>query len=136
MKIQLIQTFIDILRGKKNIKNVLYNINLKKYFSDKQISYINYTIAKFANSDFKIIKTENNYLVFSNNKIQCIIDADYPWIFIEIFGDEIYKFKKDIDSSKKYTVFDIGANRGYASLYFAQKDYVKDIWKLKKVKID
>ena len=61
-------------------------------------------------------------------KIQCIIDADYPWIFIEIFGDEIYKFKKDIDSSKKYTVFDIGANRGYASLYFAQKDYVKDIY--------
>ena len=55
-------------------------------------------------------------------------DFNYPWIVKEIFAQGIYDFHAPIDESKKYTIFDIGANRGYASLYFAQKSYVKDIY--------
>ena len=64
-----------------------------------------------------------DYLV-SNGRIDVWVSAGYYWIFVEIFCSNIYSdIYKYIDQEKKYVVYDIGANRGYASLWFAQQNW-------------
>lgn len=78
---------------------------------------------------FKIKKIEKDYVVFSNTQINCIVNIEYPWMFDEVFGEEVYKFHDNIiKENEKYTVFDIGANRGYASLYFLTKPWSDKIY--------
>lgn len=58
---------------------------------------------------------------------------NYPWIANEIFTEKIYNFPKSIyallfDNHQQYFVLDMGANRGYASLYFAMQKWCKKIF--------
>jgi len=56
-----------------------------------------------------------------------IITDRYFWIFNEIFGEKQYAVYKDyIDS--EYVIFDIGANRGYSALFFAQDKICKQVF--------
>ena len=100
------------------------------FFGNAKCSTIFFVTNEIKKNGFKIKKVshKNNEILFSNEKINILSDFDYPWIVYEIFGQELYNFHADIDRARKYTVFDIGANRGYASLYFVQKDYVTDIY--------
>lgn len=82
-------------------------------------------------SEYFIIKDvnyETGEILLTKGDINFITDFNYPYIALEIFKDELYKISSDIDYSKQYTVLDIGANRGYASLYFAKYNWVKDIY--------
>lgn len=50
-----------------------------------------------------------------------IIDPEgYLAVLNEIFIDEIYDIQHVVPLNRNYIVFDIGMNRGYASLYFAR----------------
>lgn len=56
-----------------------------------------------------------------------IITNTYFGIFKEIFCDEVYLHCKDYISDD-YVIFDIGANRGYSALYFAEDAHCKKIF--------
>ena len=126
MKIEFIQEIIDLIRRKYSFQE----IKLKKMLNKNSDDFINikFVYDFISKKGFYLKKVKSSKeVVFSNKKINIVTDS-YPWIVKEIFGDEIYKFETKIDTSKKYTVLDIGANKGYAALYFAQKEYVKDIY--------
>jgi FkbM family methyltransferase len=67
-------------------------------------------------------------LIISNNEISFLTDVHNPWIVYEIFQQELYKFDEALLTKEKYTVFDIGANRGYTALYFAQKYWCEYVY--------
>jgi FkbM family methyltransferase len=48
---------------------------------------------------------------------------EYPWIAREVFAQHIYFINPRYLKATKYVVFDIGMNRGYASLYFATQSW-------------
>ena len=50
-----------------------------------------------------------------------LITDRYFWVFNEIFSEKQYAVYKKYNKSD-YVVFDIGANRGYSALYFAQDE--------------
>jgi FkbM family methyltransferase len=68
--------------------------------------------------------------ILGNNSIRFIVDINYSYIAYEIFSLGIYNFHYNniISANKKYTVFDIGANRGYSALFFAEKEWCKDVY--------
>jgi len=67
-------------------------------------------------------------LIISNSEINFLTDVNFPWVAVEIFAKEVYKFDEKLLTKKKYTVLDIGANRGYATLYFAQKPWCEHVY--------
>lgn len=79
--------------------------------------------------DFKIEKIdyEKEEIVLSNKDLHILTNFQYPWIAQEIYYEKIYDFKTQLDKSKKYCVIDIGANRCYASLYFAKQEWVDKV---------
>jgi FkbM family methyltransferase len=48
---------------------------------------------------------------------------EYPWIAREVFAQHIYFINPRYLKATEYVVFDIGMNRGYASLYFASQTW-------------
>jgi len=56
-----------------------------------------------------------------------LITNIYFGILKEIFCDEVYSHCKDY-LSDDYVVFDIGANRGYSALYFAEDEHCKEVF--------
>lgn len=57
-----------------------------------------------------------------------IVSTDsYYDIFLEIFVNKIYLLPPQI-SMKKFVVFDVGMNRGYASLYFADIENCEHVY--------
>lgn len=117
--------YLNNLFNDSNIKIIpLFNEYDKKY---KLLNYVS-KILKQKHYEIKNFDVEKQEVVFSNGDINILSDVQYPWIAGEVFATDIYNFKTDIDKTKKYSVLDIGANRCYASIYFAQKDWVKDVY--------
>jgi FkbM family methyltransferase len=74
--------------------------------------------------------TNEKELTYGNDQIKFIVDLSYPGMAFEIFADESYRFHNDkygLDQDRKYTVLDVGANRGYTALWFARKDWCQDV---------
>lgn len=102
---------------------------LRKYYSEEEVYYINLVQKELIKNNFTIKKLCKDYLLFSNGEIIVMSDPQYPWIVAEVFGKEIYRFHDDIIKlDGQYTVLDLGANRCYASLYFASKSWCKDVY--------
>lgn len=134
MKINFIQNIIDILRGKKRLSATLFESRLQKdyqrFFGNTEISFaqIKNFMDLFVRSGCEFLRLDKGGMVFKKNDICFIVDPYYPWIAKEIFVDEIYKLESTLDANKTYTVFDLGANRCYASLYFAQNNRVNSVY--------
>lgn len=116
--------------SKKNYKKVR-NTLLKTYAQNNEIpcnafNSLQKIIKQLEKKGFNLLDLENE-LILSNKKITIEVDR-YPWIAKEVFYDELYKIPSSlIDKHKKYCVLDIGANRGYTDLYFADKNWVRRI---------
>ncbi len=102
----------------------------KEYFSIEDIK------SKLEKCDFlfKSYDKEKKEALFSNGDLNILTDTQYPWIVYEIFLDKIYELQSNINKNSEYNILDIGANRCYASLFFAQKPYVKSIYAFELVK--
>ena len=89
-------------------------------FSPKNGNHFN------AKGDEVVVSNESKNLHFN-------LSLTYPWIAEEVFNANIYKFPKSIynllfNGQQKYIVLDMGANRGYASLYFAMQRWCEKIY--------
>lgn len=129
MKLELGQNIIDLIRGKVTFSEImLKNFFAKKYDINTSNSLMS-VINSIRSSKLKFIKIIDENILIGNENLKMLVQPEFPWIVGEIFGEEVYKFhNKNFDINKKYTVFDIGANHGYASLYFAQKSWCKDVY--------
>ena len=102
-----------------------------KFFRKKEAPHIRNLIYNASKEDFIVETNCKNIIVFKNknNNLKVKVLKSAPWIFNEIFIEHSYKL--DI-SPEKYNnniiVFDIGANRGYASLNFATQTWCKKIF--------
>lgn len=101
---------------------------LEYFFKKKFPDEYKYIYDRLTKAGFKFKEYKNSLMLFYNNDFSFWVDPSYPWIAFEIFSDDIYNLKSNFDLSKKYTVIDIGANRGYASIYFASKKWCKDVY--------
>ena len=102
----------------------------KEYFSIEDVK------SKLEKCNFYLKNYDKNTkeALFSNGDLSILTDTQYPWIVYEIFSDKIYELQSDIDKNMEYNVLDIGANRCYASLFFAQKPNVKSVFAFELVK--
>lgn len=67
-------------------------------------------------------------LVYLKKDALCFCTTpDYPWILREVFAQHIYFIHPKYLKSQDYVVFDLGMNRGYASLYFAAQRWCKAV---------
>lgn len=72
-----------------------------------------------------VLEGLNLYFLFDTVKIQ-IFSSNELFIINEIFVNRCYNFK--LPQGKPYNVIDIGMNVGLASLFFAQKEYVYEVF--------
>lgn len=102
------------------------NYAQQEKLSDKALQSLAQRIDNLYTKGFKLLGL-NKYLILSNKHIKIMTDR-YAWIAQEVFYDEIYKLPSSVINKKdKYCVLDIGANRAYTALYFAQKKWVKRV---------
>lgn len=69
-----------------------------------------------------------NYIYLKKDNLYFITTPDYPWIIREVFCHHIYFINPKFLKYEEYTVFDIGMNRGYATLYFANQPWCKKVY--------
>ncbi len=102
----------------------------KEYFSIEDVK------SKLEKCNFFLKNYDKNTkeAMFSNGDLTILTDTQYPWIVYEIFSDKIYELESGLDENIEYNVLDIGANRCYASLFFAQKPNVKSVFAFELVK--
>lgn len=80
-------------------------------------------ILYYSSEDEKIyLKIES-----STDRSMIVSTDSYYDIFLEIFVNKIYLLPPQI-SMKKFVVFDVGMNRGYASLYFADIENCEHVY--------
>ena len=128
MKIKIVQEIIDKIRCKEKIN--------KSKLNNREINHLNYCINSLKKNKFytKHFDYKNKTVIFTDKDLNLLTDFEYPWVLMEIFGDNIYKSICSIDMEKQYTLIDIGANRGYTSLYFAQQKNIKNVFCFELVK--
>jgi FkbM family methyltransferase len=69
-----------------------------------------------------------NFVYLKKDALYFCTTPDYPWIVREIFAQHIYFIHPKFLTSGQYVVFDIGMNRGYASIYFAAQPWCKTVY--------
>lgn len=122
---QIIQNAIEVFYPQyKNLAKIFAKNPDLQAFKDNIKSIAD----ALAPAKFYIEDCDGEDLIISNNEIIFLTDVNYPWIAYEIFQQEMYNFDETLLTKEKYTVLDIGANRGYASLYFAQKPWCKNVY--------
>lgn len=105
---------------------ILNSYSSKNKLPDKAFKSLSDRIKNLETKGFKVYDF-NKEIILSNKRIKIATDR-YAWIAQEIFYDELYKLPKNIlKKNTKYCVLDIGANRCYTALYFADKNWCKRI---------
>ncbi len=119
--------FCCFAKYQKYRNKIIDNYALKTKLSDKATKILIDRIKNLEKINFKVIDL-NNEIILSNKKIKIATDR-YAWIAQEVFFDELYKIPKNIlKKNVKYCVLDIGANRCYTALYFANKKWSRCIY--------
>lgn len=104
---------------------------LKKYsktqkLNNKAFKSLFDRIKNLESKGFKVQDLKNE-IILSNKRIRIATDR-YAWIAQEVFYDELYKLPKSLlKKNTEYCVLDIGANRCYTALYFADKKWCKRV---------
>lgn len=103
---------------------------LGKRYKDFCFFCIKDTIQRMKDNGF-ICKYYNNCedeIIFSKQDTALWIDCLYYGTFREIYETQIYGvLDQYVRGNIKYVVYDIGANRGYASLWFANKEWCSKV---------
>lgn len=108
-------------------------IEVKKILKNRYETYLIYNIMdttyRLRDQGFKLEQYNGleKDILFSNKAISLWIDCMYYGIYREIFWENIYGAIDNYVKNIKYTVIDIGANRGYASIWFANKKWCEEV---------
>lgn len=89
---------------------------------------INDVIQKMKTFNFNYIERKKNIALFSNKIINILIDLNFPYAFFQVFSNKFYNLIKNNKTYREYTVIDIGANRGYSSLFFAIQPFINEVF--------
>ena len=106
---------------------ILKDLNNKNILLDEKFYK---HLIPFYENNIEILKydNENDILYLKKGNINFITDTQYPWMIREVLCENIYEIDKSLFKYNEYVVFDIGCNRGYATLFFANKEYCKSIY--------
>jgi FkbM family methyltransferase len=106
---------LDFFKGDTNALNIKSAVHLFLECKRTQVEFLNYNLQ----TDIMSLQTTDGLTLITNS---------YNVIFIEIFCKEIYRGYQKFINNKEYILFDIGANRGYTSLYFSNDSNCKHIF--------
>jgi FkbM family methyltransferase len=116
------------------VKKFLLKLKRKLFFEDEMLTRqlfrdddvgdipnIHQLVSVMRNQGIKYIRRdpETNRIILKTKEGTYLATNKYFWILIEVFGRGLY----DVDDKyldKPFIVFDLGMNRAYASLFFAQ----------------
>lgn len=109
--------------------------NSSKFMQENSVEFVDFKQGIPKNFS-KSISSNPSEITLKSDKITINLDTNYPWIAIEVFVTQIYALPKMISKllfgekaePKRYIVLDFGANRGYASLYFATQTWCEKIY--------
>src|ERR1022692_1706817 len=86
-----------------------------------------YIACRMAEMKFLYFNELNDEIHFQTKEGLRVITDQYFWIFIEVLCDRRYTFYRDF-TQREYVIFDVGANRGYASMFFALDDKCRNVF--------
>lgn len=104
----------NYISGFPQLKNSVFS-RLSQTWMNHNIEILNYDESE----KLVLVKKDNLYL---------FISPGYPYILREIFCWNMYFINPRFLRSSEYVVFDMGMNRGYASLYFANQPWCKGVY--------
>ncbi|EPW6710644.1 hypothetical protein ACWONT_004629 [Vibrio parahaemolyticus] len=82
---------------------------------------------EFHNIEIVHNDTESNEIFLRKNNLNLVSTSQYCYVLKEIFCDFICFINPKYLTQDRYSVVDLGMNRGYASLYFAEQDWCHNI---------
>jgi len=86
-------------------------------------------IAEAKKVGFSVKSQTDEKIYFEKGELCLEVYKNTPWIFYEVILKEGYKLGSSlIKAAEGYTVFDIGANRGYASVFLANNSWCKKVY--------
>lgn len=100
----------------KKVRKNNYFLGIQSLSSDKTLNDL-YRASISSSMELTYYSSESDLIYLKSNNVNVVTDRSY-YILLEIFCQKIYALPPFILNQKHY-VFDIGMNRGYASLYFA-----------------
>ena len=127
-----VQKAIDFVRGKTTIYSKYYQYKhqhvVDNFIDDYSIPLRKrdiisriYFDAKKYDSAAKLSAFYSNKVFVKSKYLNFEIDIDNPSVFFEIYENDFLNPDMYIlDHQEKYTIIDIGANRGYTALFFAK----------------
>ncbi len=95
--------------------------------------HVLYNACKRAGIEFLYFNEINNEIHFRTPDGLHVFTNPYFGVFLEIFCDGQYACVKEF-IEKDFIVLDVGANRGYSSLYFASEEKCKHVFSFEPVK--
>ena len=119
--------FFNLKKYTQYKETILKEYAKKQNLNDKAFKSLSDRVKNLETKGFRLEDLKKE-LILSNKKIRISTDR-YAWIAQEVFYDELYKISPLlINNKKEYCVLDIGANRCYTALYFADKKWCKRVY--------
>lgn len=107
--------FFLIEKAKKNN----YFLGVQSLISDKALNDL-YRSSISTSMELTYYSSESDLFYLKSNNVNIVTDRSY-YVLLEIFCQRVYALPPFV-LNKKHYVFDVGMNRGYASLYFANNE--------------
>lgn len=114
-----------ICKEKLGNKRVLHIGNIKLAYKKNKNDLINKYYQKFYNAGYSVKRLKDNSIEIKNKNLILVGKSDNTlWTANEVLCNTGYNFSVN----EPYIMFDIGFNIGTTSLYFAQKENIKQIY--------
>ncbi|MBP5160622.1 MAG: FkbM family methyltransferase [Alphaproteobacteria bacterium] len=133
------KTILEYVKGKKTLYHLVHEIKNKhhlKHFIKKYAIPANLRtplkkiykklIGKY--KKVKLLDYKNGSVLCAFDHMQLYFDLVAPLNFYEIFINDAINETPYIDPSQKYNVIDMGANRGYTVLHWANQPWCKKVF--------
>ena len=117
----------EINKYKENLITILSNnLHNKNIYLDKDFN--KHLLFMYENNINIIGYDSNNKLIYLEKDGIITTSLSYFTMYKEVFCLKIYNLEDNLLKYNEYVIFDIGCNRGYATLFFANKEYCKSIY--------
>ena len=111
------------------VDNYLANKNLQNYPLLRKTAFSGiYDTLLAHNIEILDFNSTENYIYLKKDNILFVTTPNYPYIVREIFCNHNYFINPQYLKHKDYSIFDIGMNRGYATPYFANQTWCKEVY--------
>jgi FkbM family methyltransferase len=114
----------------KKVSNKVIQINYLKEWPQLHNSDFAKRASLWFNHNIEIINYDasEKLIYLKKENLKFLTTPDYSFIINEIFCKHLYFIKPCYLKAGEFTVFDVGMNRGYATLYFADQSWCKNVY--------